>query len=69
MLSCAPTRCRGHAALAIHNCQEWLREGKQTIAARFTCRTAITEMHSMCSSSRQGLTLVYCSARLEPLCR
>ena len=46
--------CRGHAALAIHSCQEWLREGKQTTKARFTCRTAITEMHSMCGSSRSA---------------
>jgi len=43
--------CRGHAALAIHSCQEWLREGKQTAKARFTCRSAITEMHSKCGSS------------------
>jgi hypothetical protein len=53
--------CRSHATMAIVSCNEWLRQGKQTAAGRFACRTAITEMHAMCKSSRDRESDAFCA--------
>ena len=53
--------CRSHATIAIVNCNDWLRQGKQTTAGRFACRSAITEMHATCKSSRNKKSGDFCA--------